>query len=297
MTVVTLDGGAIPETDPVSVYANEVDPAFLDTIGLPVVQGRGFVEEDVAEARAVVVINETAAQRFWPDQNPLGKRLVESSAPERPFEVIGVVGDARLSFFSTQIPAVVLVPFGQRLTNAATLHIHTAGPPLALSSAVTEAVRRHGPTLAVYGVMSMERHVHDGVVLASVRLAAWVFGAFGVLGLLLAVVGLYGVVAYSITQRRQEFGIRTALGAPASAIVRLAVSRGMVLTAGGLALGLLAASAVTPFTTSFLLNVNPTDPVVFGGTGFLLAAVALLACLVPSRRAATADPLATLNAE
>ena len=132
------------------------------------------------------------------------------------------------------------------------------------------------------------------------RLGATVVGVLGVLGalgLLLAAVGLYGVVAYSVSQRRQEFGIRAALGATATTIVRLAVGNAMILTVGGLALGMLAASAVTPFMTGFLVNVDPRDPVVFGVTGLLLAGVALLACLVPSRRAATADPLATLNAD
>ncbi len=143
----------------------------------------------------------------------------------------------------------------------------------------------------------MDRHVYNNGPLSGIRLGATVIGTFGALGLLLAAVGLYGVVAYSITQRMQEFGIRTALGATAAGIVQLAVGRGMSLSAIGLALGTLAAAAVTPFTTSFLLNVNPTDPVVFGVTGLLLAGVALLACLVPSRRAATADPLAALNAE
>jgi macrolide transport system ATP-binding/permease protein len=297
MTVVTLDGGAIPETAPLSVYANEVDAAFFDTIGLPVILGRGFVDEDVVEGRAVAVISEAAAQRFWPGDDPLGKRFVKSEAPQRPIEVVGVVRDARLSFFSSQIPITVLVPFGRRLTNAATLHIHTEGPPLALAAAASEAVRRHGPELAVYGLTSMERHLRAGVLLASVRLAAWVFGGFGALGLLLATVGLYGVVAYSVTQRMQEFGIRTALGASPVKVVRLAAGKGMALTVGGIAVGFLGASAVTPFMAGFLVNVDVMDPIVFGATSLLLAGVALLACLVPSRRATKADPLATLKAD
>ena len=158
-------------------------------------------------------------------------------------------------------------------------------------------MRRRDPTLAIYGVTSMNRHVYDGAMLSFIRLGARMIGAFGALGLLLAAAGLYGIVAYSVTQRRQEFGIRTALGATAADIVRLAIGRGLLLVVIGLALGALAAAGVTPFATSFLLNVDPTDPVVFGVAGFLLAGVALLACLVPSRRAATADPLAALNAE
>ena len=125
-----------------------------------------------------------------------------------------------------------------------------------LASAVADAMRRHDPTLAVYGVTSMDRHVYDGGILSLMRLGATVIGTFGALGLLLAAVGLYGLVAHSVSQRRQEFAIRTALGATAAGIVRLALGRGMILAVVGLALGVLAAYAVTPFTTG-LLNVDP----------------------------------------
>ena len=142
-----------------------------------------------------------------------------------------------------------------------------------------------------------ERFIYDLGTLNLVRLGTTIVGAFGALGLLLAAVGLYGVMAYAATQRRQEFAIRTALGATSASIVRLAVGRGVTLTGMGLALGVLAAAGVTPFTAGFLVDVNPTDPVVFAVTGLLLVGVALLACLVPSRRAATADPLTALNAD
>ncbi len=204
--------------------------------------------------------------------------------------------DARLAMDITNVPAVVLLPFG-RHSFFGRLHVYTEGPPTALASAVTEAIRQRDPTLAIVDVTSMDRHVHDGLLLSLIRLAATVIGAFGALGLLLAVVGLYGVVAYSVTQRMQEFAIRTALGATAAALLRLAVGKGMALTVGGLALGLVAAAAVTPFMTGFLPNVDPNDPLVFGVTGLLLAGVALAACLVPSRRAAKADPLAALNVD
>ena len=294
--VVTLDGGAISETDPAVLELNYVAPAFFDTVDVPVIRGRGFRDEDATDGRPVAVLNETAARQLWPDQDPLGKRFFRPEVPELQYQIIGVMRDAYLSLDIRDIPAVVLLPFGQRLTGG-TLHIHTEGPPTALASAVTEAMRRRDPTLAIFGVTSMDRQVYNNGLLSGVRLGATVMGIFGALGLLLAAVGLYGVVAYSITQRMQEFGIRTALGATAAGIVRLAVGRGMILTGGGLALGFLAAAGVTPFTTGFLVNVNATDPVVFGVTGSLLASVALLACLVPSRRAATADPLATLNAD
>ena len=292
--MVTLDGGAIPETDTARVVLNLVDPAFFDTVDLPVIRGRGFHDEDATAGRLVVLINETAARQLWPNQDPLGKRLV-FAASELQYQVVGVVRDAYVSGVSAVPPPVVLLPFGPDLAGPATLHVYTEGPPTAVASAVTELMRRRDPTLAIYGVTSMDRHLYQGRT--GFRLGAWMIGAFGALGLLLAAVGLYGVVAYSVTQRRKEFGIRTALGATAAGIVRLAVGRSMILTGIGLALGALTAAGLTPFTTSFLVNVDPTDPVMFGATGLLLSGVALLACLVPSLRAATADPLATLNAE
>ena len=143
----------------------------------------------------------------------------------------------------------------------------------------------------------MDTLLREGPSQSGPRLGARVVGAFGALGLLLAAVGLWGVVSYSVAQRMHEFGIRTALGATGTDITRLAIARGTTLTAVGLAFGCLAALGVTPFMAPALVGVHPRDPVVFAATGLLLAAVTLLACLAPSRRAASADPLATLNAE
>ncbi len=236
MRVVTLDGGAIPATDPASLEYNYVDPAFFATIDVPVMRGRGFSDEDALEGRPVTLINETAARQLWPGEDPLGKRLSPSTAPGVQYEVIGVVRDARLSGYTTRVTAAMLVPFGRNLAGPATLHIHTEGPPTALAPAVTAAVRRRDPTLWIFAVDSMDNLVDGGMFQSLTRLGATVVGAFGALGLLLAAVGLYGVVAYSVTQRQQEFGIRTALGATAVGIVRLALGRGIILTGIGLAL-------------------------------------------------------------
>ena len=304
--IVTLDGGTIPEADPIRIYRNGVDPAYFDTLDVPVIQGRAFRAEDATDGRDVALVSETAAQRFWPGQDPLGKRFLASlrrpgpfdaTPPNRQFQVVGVVRDARFSLDITVPHPFVLLPFGQAPAEPATLHVHTDGPPTAVGSAVTEAIHSHDPTLAIYGVTSMDRHVHDGPMLSYSRLAATMIGAFGALGLLLAAVGLYGVVAYSVTQRMQEFSIRTALGATAAGIMRLALGRGAVLIGIGLALGFLAASAVTRVIAGALVDVHPTDPVVFAVMGLVLTGVALVACLIPSGRAATADPVAALNAD
>ena len=293
----TLDGGAIEETEPATVFTNDVDPAFFDTVALRVLQGRAFRTEDASAGRDVALISETTARRFWPGQDPLGRRFVAADEPDRPFQVIGIVGDAHFSGTTAEVPLFALFPFGRELSGPATLHIHTVGPPTALAPAVTDVVRRRDPTLAIYGVVSMTNHVYDSPLLVLSRLGAQMVGALGTLGLLLAAVGLYGVVAHSVSQRMREFGIRAALGATAADIIRLAVGKGVTLTAIGLVLGILGAAGMTPFVTGFLIDVDPTDPVVFAVTGLLLSSVALLACFVPSLRAAAVDPVATLNAE
>ncbi len=293
--VFTRDGGTAPEPDAARVAKNYVDPGFFDTVGIPVLQGRGFREEDGASDRRVAVVSERAARELWPGQEAVGRRIV-NAAGGAPFEVIGVVRDAHMSRSAFEQPPFVLYPFGPRLAGSATLHVHVDGAPSALIPMITDTVRRHEPTLAILEAGGMDTVVRSLGMLALARGGAAVVGSFGLLGLLLAAVGLYGVVSHAVVQRQQEFGIRAALGATSSAIIRLALGRGIVLTTLGLALGAVAAVAVARLTAGFLFDVRPGDPLaVLGVAGLLLAAVALLACLMPARRAAAADPLATLR--
>ena len=292
--VFTLDGGTAPEPDAARIAVNTVDPAFFDTLGIPVLRGRGFREEDGAGDRRVAVVSERAARQLWPGQEAIGRRIVRGGAP---FEVIGVARDAHMSGLPFEQPPFVLFPFGPLFSLSATLHVHVDGPPSALIPMVTETVRRHDPTLAILEAGSMDTVVRSLGLLALARGGVAVIGSFGMLGLLLAAVGLYGVVSHAVARRRQEFGIRAALGATPAAITRLALGRGLVLTTLGLAFGVVAAASATPLVAGFLVEVSPTDPVVFTVTGLVLAGAALLACLVPSRRAAKADPLATLRAD
>ena len=293
--VFTLDGGTAPEPDAARVAVNYVDPGFFDTLGIPVLQGRGFREEDVASDRRVAVVSERAARQLWPGQDAVGRRIARTRGA--PFEVIGVARDAHMSGSPFEQPPFVLFPFGPRFTLSATLHVHVDGPPSALIPMVTETVRRHDPTLAILEAGRMDTVVRSLGLLALARGGVAVIGSFGMLGLLLAAVGLYGVVSHAVVRRRQEFAIRAALGATPAAITRLALGRGLVLTTLGLALGAVAAGAATRLVAGFLVDVSPTDPVVFTVTGLVLAGATLLACLVPSRRAAKADPLATLRAD
>ena len=296
-SVFTLDGGAAPEPDAANVAVNHVDPRYFDTLGIPVTRGRGFREEDAAGDRRVALVSERAARQLWPGRDALGRRIVDADAGGAPFEVIGVVRDAHMGQTPFDRPPFVLYAFGHRLRWRATLHVHTDGPASAAAAMVTETIRRRDPTLAILDAGGMDAAVRAHPMLAGVRIGAALIGSFGALGLLLAAVGLYGVVSHAVARRRQEFGIRAALGATSAAITRLALGRGLALTTLGLALGAVAAVAATRLTAGFLVDVSPTDPAVFTVTGLVLAGAALLACLVPSRRAARADPLATLRAD
>ena len=296
-SVFTLDGGTAPEPAAAIVAVNHVDPHFFDTVGIPVVRGRGFREEDAAGDRRVALVSEGAARQLWPGEDAIGRRIVNADTGGEPFEVIGVVRDAHMGQSPFDRPPFVLYPFGPRLAWSATLHVHTDGPVGAATSMVTETIRRHDPTLAILDAGSMDAAVRSMPLLVVVRVGATVIGAFGALGLLLAAVGLYGVVSHAVARRRREFGIRIALGATAAAITGLALGRGAALTTLGLALGAAVAAGAARLTAGFLVDVSPTDPVVYAVVGFLLAGTALAACLVPSRRAAKADPLATLRAD
>ena len=294
-SVFTLDGGSSPKPNQSIVAVNYVDAAFFDTLGIPVVRGRGFREEDTAGDRRVAVVSERAARQFWPGEDAVGRRLVNAGTGGAPLEVIGVVRDAHMSQSPFDRPPFVLYPFGSRLMGSATLHVHTDGPPGAVSAMVSEAVHRHDPTLAILDAGPMDAVVQSMPTLVIARVGAAVIGAFGLLGLTLAVVGLYGVVSHDVTRRRHEFGIRTAVGATSDAIIGLALGRGVGLTTFGLAIGAVAAVGAARLTTGFLVGVNPGDPMVFAVVGLVLAAASLCACVVPARRAAKADPLATLR--
>ena len=296
-SVATLDGGTAPEPNTAIVAVNYVDPRFFDTIDIPVLRGRGFHEDDATCDRRVALVSERAAQQFWPGRNPIGRRLVRAEMAGAPFEVIGVTSDALMSQSPFERPPFVLYPFGLQPIGGATLHVHTDGPLSALLPTIMEAIRRRDPTLAILDAGSMAAAVHSMPMLVSVRIGATVIGSFGALGLLLAAVGLYGVVSHAATGRKQEFGIRRALGATSSAIIGLALGRAVLLTTLGLVLGAVAAVGAARFTAGFLVDVGSTDPTVFGVVSLVLAGATLLACFVPSRRAANTDPLATLRAD
>ena len=208
----TRDGGTAPEPDAANVAVNYVDPRFFDTVGIPVVRGRGFREEDAAGDRRVALVSERAARQLWPGQDAIGRRIVNADTGGEPFDVIGVARDAHMGQTPFDRPPFVLYPFGPRLAWSATLHVRTDGPVSAATAMVTETIHRRDPTLAVFGAGSMDAALRSQPLLVIVRLGAAVIASFGMLGLLLAAVGLYG--SY---RRRQPNGGRSSASAPPSA--------------------------------------------------------------------------------
>jgi putative ABC transport system permease protein len=270
-----------------------VTPNYFNAIGVPLLKGRAFSEHDTSQNPAIILINETLARRFIPGEDPIGKRLITFG---RPHEIVGVVGDARQGALNLPPNPEIYFPntqraFGQQVS----LVVRTNADPASLGDAVRRAAQSVNPDAPVFRVRTM-REVIAGSI-AQERFNTILMTLFAVVALLLAAIGLYGVMAYSVTQRTREIGIRVALGARRADVLRLVIRQGLRLVALGLALGLMAALALTRLMKKLLFEVSATDPVTFAGVALLLALVALLACWIPARRAANVDPMVALRCE
>ena len=268
-----------PGEDTETAY-NVVSPRYFETMRIALVRGRSFTDADRAGVLPVVIVNEAFARRYWPGADPIGKRL-SSNGRNGPFrEVIGV---ARTGKYRTLGEGQV------------TLHAKVTGDPRLMLRTVRDAVRAVDTTVPVYDVKTMDDQLL--IALLPARLAGTLLGAFGLLALLLASVGIYGVMAYSVVQRTREIGVRRALGADAANLLGLVIGDGMRLAAIGFALGLAAAAALTRFAASLLYGVAPTDPLTFAAALGVLATAALAACAVPALRALRVDPVTALRYE
>jgi putative ABC transport system permease protein len=271
---------------------------YFQTMGIPLVRGRYFDARDTAEAPGVAVVSEALARKYWPDEDPVGKRITFEGGAQQPRfrEIVGVVGHVRNEGLEGESRGQYYVPYAQRPNNADLfLVVRADGDPAALAPAVRARIASVDKDLPVYKVTTMEKLVSDS--LSQRRFSMFLFGVFAALAMALAVVGLYGVMSYGVAQRTHEIGLRMALGAQGRDVLRMVVGQGMALVAVGLGVGLLGAFLLTRLMVSLLYGVSAADPLTYAGIALLLAAVALLASYIPARRATKVDPMVALRYE
>ncbi len=279
----------------ISTGFNVVGPNYFKTMETPLLRGRDFTEADRKGAPGVVVLNETLAGTLWPGEDALGKR-VSVSGPEGPFlEVVGVAHDGKYRSLGESPRPYIYRPVLQTYDPKMTLIVRTKGEPRSVATAVREQIRALDANLPVADVKTLRDQLD--LSLFPVRVAAWILGGFGGLALLLAGIGIYGVVSYSVAQRTREIGVRMALGAKGRDVLGLVLGEGLFVIGFGLALGLLLAAAATRVIAGFLYGVGATDPLTFVGVPLLLGLIALGASYVPARRATKVDPLVALRYE
>src|SRR6266540_167171 len=274
--------------------SNIITPSYLDTMGIPLLLGRGITEHDVAQSRQVAIINETFARTAWPSENPIGKIFNwKGRADYYPVEVVGVVRDIKWRNLINPASSWVFFPLAQKYNGVMTLHVRTAMKPELLISSVQQEIRGLDPRLPMYDIQTLEKYLSDA--LWNSRFLSSLIGGCGLLALVLANLGLYGVLSYNVVQRTQEIGIRMALGARTTDVLREVIGQGIKLISIGITLGLAGTFATTQILKSFLFGVTATDPLTFIIISLLLGGVALLACYLPARRAAKVDPMVALR--
>ncbi len=291
---IVVDGYRPQPGEDMEFRFNTVAPRYLATIGMRLVQGRDFTARDRDGAPPVVIVSETFARRFWPGANPMGKR-VSVSGPNGPFaDVIGVVKDAKYQTFGEAPQPYYLLPLLQHTRDLdLTMYVRTAGDPAALVPALRDEVRRLDPNLPLTSIQRLTDAI--GVTLVPQRAAAALLGGFGLLGVLLAAIGLYGLLAHAVTERTPEIGIRMALGAEAGGVRRMVVAQSARLVLLGVAIGLAGAALASRVLARLLYGVSPTDPLTFAIVTTLLCGVAFLATYLPARRASRIDPAVALR--
>jgi predicted permease len=281
--------------DRVLVRVNPVSTGYFETLDIPLLRGRDFTRDDTVGAPLVVIINETMAQRFWPGTDAIGKRF-KFFGDDQFTTVIGVARNSKYDGVAEAPIPFIYQPLEQNYTPAGTLHVRTDGDAGRFVATLRAGVRELDPTLSVFDARTLDEQVAES--LAPLRINVVVLIAFGLLAMLLASIGLYGVASYSVMQRTREIGVRMALGARPSNVLRLVLGRGLLLVGLGIAAGLVVAVALAALIPEQLLpNVSPRDPVTFIATSALLATVAAIASYIPARRATRIDPLVALRTD
>ncbi len=277
----------------ISIGTNTVDEQYFATMQIPLAGGRVFDRRDTPSSAPVVIINETMANQYWPRRSAIGGRV---RIGEQTLEVVGIAKDIKYRDVAEQPVPFIYLPFSQQYRSRMTLHIETSGEPALMAAPVMAEIRRLDPDQPVQEVQTLQHFFEEGALFGN-RLITRLVTAIGLLGLLLAIAGQYGVMSYSVSLRAREIGIRMAVGADAGDVGRMVLRQGMLMTLSGVVIGMLLAALASTAVATQLVGVSARDPVVYIGVSFLLAGVSLLACYVPARRASRIDPLLALRQE
>lgn len=285
-------GQAMPEV----AYAN-IAPGYFRTLRIPILRGRSFTEADDARAQPVAVINQAMAEKFWPKLDPLGQHFALASQSSQPLEVVGVAKNGKYRSMLEDTQPFFYLPLAQHYFSLGTLLVRTSLPPAAVLGTLRGQIAALAPDLPVFGAETMEESVSGIQGLLIFRLAAALSGALGLLGLVLGVIGVYGVVSNVASQRTHEIGVRLAIGARPDQVRWMILRQGFLIVLAGLGLGLLLSLAAGRVASRFLVGVSGNDPVTLAGGCLILAAVVLVACYIPARRAMRVDPVVALRYE
>lgn len=286
-----------PDQEAPHAEVDAVSPDYFATMRITLNRGRDFTNADSENAPHIAVVNQAMAAHFWPGQDVLGKSFVVTSDPKHPVTVVGVVQNSRMNQLFGVFEPIFYLPAAQSYVSTQTLQIRSERSLQETVAEVRSIAQSLAPSIPVYGVRTMTEALHGGNGLLFFEVGASLAAAMGLLGLILAVVGVYGVMSYAVSQRTQEIGLRIALGAQKRDILRMIGRQGAVIVASGLAVGFLAALAAGRLVSDFLVGVAPSDPVTYVGVSFLLAAVACVATYIPTRRATKVDPMVALRYE
>ncbi len=278
--------------NPLVVQFNTATPRYFDTVGIPLLAGRDFQLADGPDAQPVAIVSQSFAHRFWQGENAIGKRI---GFPDTPLKltVVGVVGDTKHYALDDTDATQLYRPYAQVPFIFATLAVKTQGEPMAMTKSVQRAIWSIDKNQPMWKIRSLQFLVDRSFSI--LRYMSYLLICFSAVAMILAAIGLYGVIAYLVNQRSAEFGIRMALGAKPADILALVVRKGLTPTIAGLVCGVVASLVLTRFLTTQVFGVSLTDPVVYGGLSLVLMLVSLLAVLIPARRAMRVDPVVAIR--